>query len=75
MSSDKNINRLINILILTAVSILVFRIQNINIWFDEGYQIYISKLPLMDLLHETLSDDTHPPGFYLITKIGQVSSM
>lgn len=39
-----------------------------NIWFDEGYSIYVAQKPVAELIN-LVSVDAHPPLYYLILKL------
>ena len=39
-----------------------------NIWFDEGYSIYVAQKPIAEII-SLVSVDAHPPFYYVILKL------
>jgi hypothetical protein len=61
------------VLPVVLVMLLAFRLRlwgldDRNIWFDEGWTIWLSRMPTWDLISRTASD-VHPPLHYLIVKV------
>jgi mannosyltransferase len=48
-----------------AISLMIGLQQ--SVWFDEAYSVFLSKQPVLSLIHLT-SVDTHPPLYYLLLK-------
>ncbi len=52
-------------LILLGASLRLYRLENKNFWWDEGFTVFIARLPLSGLLAAS-GHDTAPPVFYAV---------
>ncbi|KAF0235215.1 MAG: hypothetical protein FD177_374 [Desulfovibrionaceae bacterium] len=51
-----------------AVALRLWRLDVPSLWFDEILVAMVAKLPVMTIIQRSLTEDFHPPVFYLITK-------
>src|SRR5262245_39549027 len=51
------------VLILAAFALRTHRLGNRAIWWDEGFSVFLARLPLVEMMDAT-AHDTHPPGYY-----------
>jgi 4-amino-4-deoxy-L-arabinose transferase-like glycosyltransferase len=51
------------LLILAAFALRTHRLGNKAIWWDEGFSVFLARMPLAEMLDAT-AHDTHPPGYY-----------
>jgi mannosyltransferase len=55
------------VVLIIAFQLRVWGLFDRNIWWDEGYSIWIARLPVPELI-ETTAFDVHPPLYYIILK-------
>src|SRR6185503_6861272 len=51
------------LLILAAFALRTQRLGNKAIWWDEGFSVFLARMPLAEMMDAT-AHDTHPPGYY-----------
>lgn len=51
------------LLILLAFALRTHRLGNKAMWWDEGFSVFLARMPLAEMLDAT-AHDTHPPGYY-----------
>lgn len=56
------------VLLLAAYLLRVHRIEDHNVWWDEGFSIAMARLPLVEMAVRT-AGDVHPPLHYLLLKV------
>ena len=56
-------------IVVVGVILRCYSALNTSLEFDEGWHLFISKLPLGPLLHEELAFNAHPPLFILLEKL------
>lgn len=49
-----------------AAALRISQLGTASYWYDEGFTVSISRLPLLNMLEAT-AGDVHPPGYYLVT--------
>ncbi len=64
----KNAITLLPLLLLIFVILATLLSMGQNIWFDEGYSIFVAKQPVKELI-ALVAVDAHPPLYYLILKL------
>ncbi|NLE43760.1 MAG: hypothetical protein GX620_03465 [Chloroflexi bacterium] len=57
---------IIAVLCLSALFLYFLRLDIAPLWWDEGISIETAGLALPDLIRTTVTDDVHPPGYYLL---------
>jgi uncharacterized membrane protein len=43
-----------------------YQIGDDSLWFDEGWSVRVSHLGLVDIVRQSVTEDTHPPLYYLL---------
>lgn len=64
-------NHWLSVLLLSlAVTAILSTLLSIgqNVWFDEGYSIFVAKMPIGRLI-ELVGVDAHPPLYYVVLKL------
>src|SRR5450759_1353360 len=56
---------LLSVALLAGFALRVYRLGDANVWWDEGYSVYLARKGLLELAVETLGD-VHPPIHYWI---------
>lgn len=51
-----------------AASVRLYRMGEVNYWFDETFSIRLSQFPVDELIVRS-AQDTHPPLFFMVLKI------
>ena len=54
------------IILIVAAAMRLYQIGAANFWYDEGFTVIVSRLPLKQMF-SALAGDVHPPLYYLIT--------
>lgn len=55
--------------ILAVAAVLrLWRLETPSLWFDEILVAMVAKLPVATIVHRSLTEDFHPPLFYLLAK-------
>jgi mannosyltransferase len=52
-------------LTLLAAGLRFYRLGHKSIWWDEGFSVFLARLPIAEMVMAT-AHDTHPPGFYAL---------
>ncbi len=56
-----------------AAALRLWRLEIPSLWFDEILVAMVAKLPVATIVHRSLTEDFHPPLFYLLAKaVGEV---
>ncbi len=50
-----------------ALVLRLWGLSDHNIWWDEGYTVWLARMPVPQII-ETTAYDVHPPGHYLLTR-------
>ncbi len=50
-----------------ALVLRLWGLSDHNIWWDEGYTVWLARMPVPQII-ETTAHDVHPPGHYLLTR-------
>lgn len=56
---------LITLILLVAFGLRAHRLAYDSVWWDEGFSVYMSRLPIFEMLPATASD-AHPPVSYVM---------
>ena len=51
-----------------AAALRLWRLETPSLWFDEALVAMVAKLPCGSIFTRALTEDFHPPGFYLLAK-------
>ncbi|MFQ5418736.1 MAG: glycosyltransferase family 39 protein [Anaerolineae bacterium] len=66
MSTSKQIRFVILIiLLLIAFALRVYRLGDVNVWWDEAYSVWLARMSLADAVKIT-AGDVHPPLYYTL---------
>ncbi len=52
-------------LTLLAAALRFYRLGQKSIWWDEGFSVFMARLPIAEMVAAT-AHDTHPPGYYAL---------
>ena len=61
---------LLILLLFLALGLRILGLSWQPLWWDEGYSLYASQMPIGTMIVET-AEDIHPPLYYLLLKLTQ----
>ncbi len=57
---------MIVLIVLFGCFLRLYKIGSKSLWLDEAYSVYITKLPLFEMLSQIIKADIHPPFYNLL---------
>ena len=60
-------------LTLLAAGMRFYRLGQKSIWWDEGFSVFMARLPLAEMAAAT-AHDTHPPGYYALLHLWRLAA-
>ncbi len=61
------------LLTLLAAGLRLYRLGNKSIWWDEGFSIFLARMPLAEMAAAT-AHDTHPPVYYALLHLWRLAA-
>src|SRR5689334_13498012 len=58
---------------LLAAGLRLYRLGHKSIWWDEGFSVFLARLPLGEMLTAT-AHDTHPPVYYAVLSLWRLAA-
>ena len=65
LARKRNIVLLMALILVLAFGLRLHRLAYDSIWWDEGYSIWMARMPIQEMLFQT-ANDTHPPLSYMM---------
>jgi len=61
------------LLTLLAAGLRLYRLGDKSIWWDEGFSVFLARMPLAEMLAAT-AHDTHPPVYYALLHLWRLAA-